>query len=53
MIKVIKYNCKDLKFDVCVDCYSLLQYKEGDIKIDRFGTKSVKCPHCGNILILN
>lgn len=47
MIKVLKHNCKELRFKVCNQCQSLLQYKETDIK---YG--SIKCPHCENWMIL-
>lgn len=47
MIKVLKHNCKELRFKVCNQCYSLLQFKESDVKNDY-----IKCPHCNNWMMI-
>jgi hypothetical protein len=51
MIKVLKYNCKDLNFKTCPKCFSLLQFKESDIKWESIGQSTkivgkIQCPQC-------
>lgn len=41
MIKILKYNCKDLNFAKCPNCSCLIQYKSNDNK-----NNSIICPNC-------
>lgn len=53
MIKILKYNCKDLNFVKCPNCSCLIQYKLKDLEVDDSKNNYIICPNCattfGNI----
>lgn len=46
MIKILKYNCKDLSFVKCPNCSCLIQYKSKDLETDGNGSSIIICPNC-------